>query len=67
MGMLSRKKSKAMLLETGKEEDKVEEEGSDECEFKDSDSKMKRAAADLSKRMEEASVVLIDSEEEEVS
>ena len=56
-----------MLLETGKEEDKVEEEGSDECEFKDSDSKMKRAAADLSKRMEEASVVLIDSEEEEVS
>ncbi len=68
MEMLSGKKSKAMLLETGKEEDKLDEEGSNKWEFEDSDNKMKRAAADLSKRMEEVSALLpLDSEEDKDS
>ncbi len=62
--MLSGKKSKAMLFRAGKKEDKLEEEGSDEHDFKDSDNKMKRAATDLSKRMEAASTLLVDSEED---
>jgi hypothetical protein len=63
MQMLSGKKSKAKLLETGKE-DKLGNEGTKEREFKDFDVKMRKAGEELATRMEEAPSLLVDSEED---
>ena len=58
--MLSGKKSKAMLLETGKK-DKSDNKGTKEREFKESDAKMRNSGKELATRMEEAPSLMVDS------
>jgi hypothetical protein len=61
--MLSGKKSKAMLLET-EEEDKLDNKGTEEREFKDPNVKMRKAGEELATRMEEEPSLLVDSKED---
>jgi hypothetical protein len=61
--MLSGKKSKAMLLKTGKE-DESDDKGTKEREFEDSDLEMRKAGEELATRMEEAPSSLVDSKED---
>ncbi len=64
MQMLSGKKSKAMLLETGKE-DKLDDEGTEEREFEDPNIvKMRKAGEEPATRMEEGPSLLVDSKED---
>jgi hypothetical protein len=63
MQMLSGKTSKAMLLETGKE-DKWDNKGTEEREFEDPDIKMRKAAEKLAMIMDEEPSLLVDSEED---
>jgi hypothetical protein len=61
--MLSGKKSKAMLLETGKE-DKLDDEGTEEREFEDPNIEMRKAGEELATRTEEEPSSLVDSKED---
>jgi hypothetical protein len=61
--MLSGKKSKAMLMETGKE-DKLDNEETEEREFEDPDTKMRKAGEKLATRMEEEPSLLVDSKDD---
>ncbi len=45
----------------------MEEEGSNKHKFEDPDNKLKRAGANLFERMDEASALLVDSEEDKDS
>jgi hypothetical protein len=63
MKMLSGKKSKAMLLEEGKE-DKLDDEGTDKREFEDPDVKIRKVGEELATRMEEEPSLLVDSKED---
>ncbi len=63
MQMLSGKKSKAMLLETGKE-DKLDDKGTEEKEFEDPDIEMRKAGEELATRIEEEPSSLVDSKED---
>jgi hypothetical protein len=63
MQMLSGKMSKAMLLETGKE-DKLDNKGAEERKFEDPNVKMMKAVEEQATRMEEAPSLLVDSKED---
>jgi hypothetical protein len=63
MQMLSGKKSKAMLLETGKE-DKPGNKGTKETEFESSFVEMRKAGEEQATRMDEAPFLLVDSKED---
>jgi hypothetical protein len=63
MQMLSGKKSKAMLLESGKD-DKSDDKGTEERGFKDPNVEMRKAGEELATRMEEEPSLLVDSEED---
>jgi hypothetical protein len=64
MGMLSGEQSKTMLFKTG-EEEKMEDKEDKEHEFEDLEKEMKKAGAELTERMEEASALLEDLKSED--